>query len=410
MKIMRYIEFLKESKNVEIRIPKDIPLPKDVQDIAKEYHSAGKEIYVVGGAVRDFLKGKSPKDFDLVTNATFEESKEILSKKYGDKVSDEQGKNFGVLRVFTKDEPLGYEIASFRKDISGGRDTKGDDQKVELGSHITIEDDVKRRDLSINALFYDINKREIVDLVGGVKDLESGTVRTVGNPFERFREDRLRILRVFRFATRVDGGKIDDETAEAIKKDNKLRGLPSGQNVSQERIIEELEKAFEQAILYTDYLKLLDEFKMWEEIFPGSIINTNFVEAESFETYIANLFRNEENIRKLEKKMVAEWRFSKEIASRVTFLINLLNLKLEDGKFPPVFELMEDKKRSDCSDSLILDWLKLNGLEEDKVFNVFLGFQHSVDTKDIMDAGFKGSDIRGEKSRRIAIEFLEKLK
>ena len=184
----------KKDRNVllETRINREIPLPDDVIQFAQLFSDAGKEMYVVGGAIRDFLQGNKPKDFDIVTNASPEESKNILSSKF--RVSDEQGKNFAVIRVFTKDEPEGYEIASFRKDIAGGRDTKGDDQKVEIGEHITIEDDVKRRDLTINSLFYDINKKEIVDLVGGIDDIETGNIRAVGNPEERFKEDRLRIL------------------------------------------------------------------------------------------------------------------------------------------------------------------------------------------------------------------------
>src|SRR5574343_201600 len=89
---------------------KHMYLPQDVIDIAKLYHNSGKELYVVGGACRDFIQGKIPHDYDLVTNATPDESKKILN---GWNVSDEQGKNFGVIRVYTNSEPLGYEIAVF---------------------------------------------------------------------------------------------------------------------------------------------------------------------------------------------------------------------------------------------------------------------------------------------------------
>ena len=238
--ITRYKLFCESLKN---RISTDIPLPNDIIEISNAYIKAGKDIFLVGGAVRDFVKGISPKDYDLVTNALPNESKEILK---GFNVSDEQGKNFGVLRVFTKDEPTGYEIASYRKDISGGRDTKGDDQKVEMGDNVTIEDDCNRRDLTINALFYDIKKKQIIDLVGGVDDIKNGIIRAVGDASQRFIEDRLRILRVFRFAART-GGKIEDKTADAIKKDNRLKGIGPKDDVSQERIWEEMLKAFKQA-------------------------------------------------------------------------------------------------------------------------------------------------------------------
>lgn len=95
------------------KISTNIPLTNDIIEVSNAYIKAGKDIFLVGGAVRDFIQGKEPKDWDLVTNALPEESKEIL-KDF--KLSDEQGKNFGVLRLYTKDEPEGYEIASYRID------------------------------------------------------------------------------------------------------------------------------------------------------------------------------------------------------------------------------------------------------------------------------------------------------
>ena len=238
MKLKKYNQFITENK-----INAEIPLPNDIIEISNAYIKAGKDIFLVGGAVRDFIQGVKPKDWDLVTNALPDESKEILR---GFRVSDEQGKNFGVLRVYTKDEPEGYEIASYRRDLSGGRDTKGDDQKVEMGSNVTIEDDCMRRDLTSNALFYDIRNKKIVDLVGGVDDIKNGIVRAVGDASQRFIEDRLRILRIFRFAS-IMNGKIDEQTSKAILNDNRLRGIGPKDDVSQERIWEEMLKSFKQA-------------------------------------------------------------------------------------------------------------------------------------------------------------------
>ena len=245
-------------ESLKSRISADIPLPKDIIDISDAYIKAGKDIFLVGGAVRDFVQEITPKDYDLVTNALPDESKEIL-KDFN--VSDEQGKNFGVIRVFTKDEPTGYEIASYRRDISGGRDTKGDDQKVEMGNDVTIEDDCNRRDLTMNALFYDIKAKQIVDLVGGVDDIKNGIIRAVGDASQRFIEDRLRILRIFRFAART-GGKIDDQTSDAIRKDNRLRGVGPKDDVSQERIWDEIKKAYKQAKSFKHYLEFFNEFDM----------------------------------------------------------------------------------------------------------------------------------------------------
>jgi tRNA nucleotidyltransferase/poly(A) polymerase len=99
-------------ESLKSRISIDIPLPKDIIDISNAYIKAGKDIFLVGGAVRDFVKGITPKDYDLVTNALPNESKEIL-KDFN--VSDEQGKSFGVLRVFTEDEPTGTRVRHSRR-------------------------------------------------------------------------------------------------------------------------------------------------------------------------------------------------------------------------------------------------------------------------------------------------------
>lgn len=387
-----FCESLKHS-----RISADMQLPKDIINISNAYIKAGKDIFVVGGAVRDYIQGVQPKDYDLVTNALPEESKEILK---GFNVSDEQGKNFGVLRVYTKDEPLGYEIASYRRDISGGRDTKGDDQKVEMGSNVTIEDDCMRRDLTMNALFYDIKNKQIVDLVGGVDDIKRGIVRAVGDANQRFIEDRLRILRIFRFASRI-GGKIDIDTANAIKSDNRLRDIGPKDDVSPERIWDEIKKSFKQAQSFKDYLQFFNEFDMWGEVFPASKINTDIVECDEFTSYIANLFKFE-NTQTLERKMVLNYKIEYATSIKVLFLIDLLKLSPENA-----FDLYKKKIRCRISNSQIIDWLDTCGIH-DKMFIRFIDYVPSVSAEELMSKGFKGREL-GEEIKRLEIEKFKKL-
>lgn len=380
-----------------MRVKADIKLPQDVIDISDAYIKAGKDIFLVGGVIRDFLKQTKAKDYDLVTNALPEESKRIL-KDFN--VSDEQGKNFGVLRVFTKDEPLGYEIASYRKDISLGRDTKGDDVKVEMGSHITIEDDCMRRDLTMNALFYDIKTKEIVDIVGGIEDIKNGVVRAVGDASERFIEDRLRIMRIFRFASRMDGV-IDFDTFNAIKSDNRLRGISEKDDVSQERIWDEICKAFKQSKDFNVFLKLLTDFDMWEQIFPGVEINTNLIKSDDFLINITNLFKNEIPSARLENKLVQNFKMESNTARKIIFLLNMLSMKIEDVL--PVF-----KKRQQCfiTDSEILEWLSINSINDFR--NKFVKFKPSVNSQELMDKGITGRDL-GIKLNELEIEKFKKM-
>ncbi len=375
-RVKRYKQFITEN-----RIDSIISLPNDIIEISNAYIKAGKDIFLVGGAVRDFIQGIKPKDYDLVTNALPNESKEIL-KDF--KVSDEQGKNFGVLRVYTKDEPEGYEIASYRRDISGGRDTKGDDQKVEMGGDVTIEDDCNRRDLTMNALFYDIKNKQIVDLVGGIDDIKKGIVRAVGDASQRFIEDRLRILRIFRFAART-GVKIDDKTFEAIRKDNRLKGIGPKDDVSQERIWEEMKKAYKQAKSYKHYLEFFNEFDMWDEVFPGSKINTEIVDCEEFTSYITNLFKYEDTS-KLENRMILEYKIEGDIASKVVFLIDLLKLSPDNA-----FELYKKKIRCHVNNHQIIDWLDTCGIHS-RIFIRFIDYIPSVSAEDLMSQGFKGRE------------------
>lgn len=394
-KVIRYTDFVNEAY-----IKANMPIPTDIEQIANLFHDSGKDLFVVGGAVRDFLQGKVPHDYDLVTNSLPEESKQILC---GWKVSDEQGKNFGVLRIYTKDEPLGYELAVYRKDLSLGRDTKGDDKKVEIGEHITINDDVLRRDLSINALFYDINKGEIVDLVGGVSDIENNIIRAVGNPSERFNEDRLRICRCLRFAART-GGNIDKETSDAIKSNNRLRDISAKDDVSQERIIEEWNKTMEHALkggieVMQKYVDLLSEYNMWEQMFPilkcnkditVNILKNSIIFLDVFSDEHISSIKNQLNGMKFSNEMINEMIFLQEY---------LINNDSPNG----VYKLARMKERFHIDSKLLFDYYLNNYRKLNKQFlDAFLKYSDDgivINGSDLIKQGFKGVGIETEKQR-----------
>ena len=244
-------------ESTPVRQPLVMAIPSDLRELSDLFSAAGEELYIVGGAVRDTLLGKTPKDYDLATGASLDAVMDVVSQNPDNK-TDLTGKAFGVVRVWT---PAGneYEIATFRKDIGTGRRPD-----VELGA--TIEDDVQRRDLTVNALFYDMDAGEVVDYVGGIADVQDKRIRAVGDPAERFAEDKLRILRAVRFAARL-GSDLDAETRAAILEDNDLT------EVSPDRIHEELIKGISSAQDVTHFLELLADLQLYDQVFPGLRVN-----------------------------------------------------------------------------------------------------------------------------------------
>jgi len=364
-------------------------IPQSVKDLHKLFKASGKKLYLVGGAVRDFLTGDKPKDFDLATDALPDEVLGIISDKYRTNL---QGKAFGVVVVFTKDQPEGMEIATFREDISKGRNPE-----VKLGA--TIEQDVNRRDISFNGLFFDLDTNEIVDLVGGQQDLKDGVTRMIGDPNERFEEDSLRILRAFRFASRY-GHPLHKDTEAAIAKRNQLENidLESGEmkRISQERIWEEMRKAWKQAKDYRNYLAFFSKFDMWNQVFPGIEVCDDFVDTKDFVVVIASLFRNE-TTEGLENKMVQDFRIEIETAKKVVFLIDLTNMTAESA-----YDMSKRRQQCAISDETMLEWLKVN----DSQFPVplkFIEYRPTVSSQELMAKGFSGKEL-GEEIKRLEID------
>jgi tRNA nucleotidyltransferase/poly(A) polymerase len=364
-------------------------IPQSVKELHELFQSAGKKLYLVGGSVRDFLTGDKPKDFDLATDALPDEVLEIVGDKFRTNL---QGKAFGVVVVYTKEVPEGMEIATFREDVSKGRNPE-----VKLG--VTIEDDVKRRDLTYNSLFYDLDTRQIVDLVGGKEDLQSGITRMVGNPIERFDEDSLRILRAFRFASRYEHP-LHKDTESAIEKRKQLQNIDpeTGEmkRISQERVWEEMKKAWKQAKDYNYYLSFFTKFDMWDEVFPGANINTNLVKSKDLVVVIANLFKNESTLG-LADRLAQEYKIELELVTKVAFLISLLNFKVED-----VFDIYKKRQQCAISDATILEWLKVQTIDTNELIK-FVEYKPSVSAQELMSQGFKGKDL-GIEIKRLEVE------
>src|ERR1051326_2618177 len=203
--------------------------PKPVLEIARRLEDAGYEAWCVGGAVRDALLGHPHLDWDLATSARPDEVREIFGRRRTIPV----GVEFGTVGVLDDAGTL-HEVTTFRRDVK----TDGRHAEVEFGA--SLDEDLARRDFTINAIAYSPATRELRDPFGGQQDLDRRVVRAVGDPDARMREDRLRALRAIRFSARFEFD-IDAATLEAI-----ARSAPHMGRLSAERVKQELEKTLEQ--------------------------------------------------------------------------------------------------------------------------------------------------------------------
>ncbi len=221
----------------------NLKLPQYIEEILERYSAAGFEAFCVGGAVRDSLLLKEPYDWDITTNALPEETKELFS----DKRIIETGIKHGTVTVIFDKRPV--EITTYRTD--GAYLDSRHPESVSFTK--SIEEDLSRRDFTINAIAYNPSCG-LVDLFGGENDIYNSIIKTVGDPDKRFKEDALRILRALRFSS-VLGFKIEDETKEAIHENRFLL-----RDISAERISSELVKMlvgqniFEVLSEYSDVL------------------------------------------------------------------------------------------------------------------------------------------------------------
>jgi tRNA nucleotidyltransferase/poly(A) polymerase len=382
---------------------KQMILPNDILSFNKLFKAAGKDLYVVGGAVRDFIKNIEPHDFDLVTNALPDETIQILSKFK----TDLQGKHFGVIRVFTTDCKEGYEIASYRKDISKGRDNKSDSKKVELSDKITLNDDCIRRDLTINALYYDIDNNIIIDNVNGISDIENNIINCVGEPILRFNEDRLRILRTIRFAARYEA-KIGQKTHDALLTDNRLRNISEIDDVSQERIIDEFKKMIDYSIkqknfnLSIIYLKYLINYNLLTEMFPGLEFDVNYKSYQKVQNYdilyyiiLYSLFSNFIENPDFKNKFIFNFKFSLKDYNNLYFMYMFNKHSKDYTKFYYLKKLqlkfnIESEYISNISNSFDIDTkFTLN----------FINFKFSINGNDLLENGFKTIELSKEIER-----------
>ncbi len=228
--------------------------------VVRDLQQAGFKAYLVGGCVRDLILKLKPKDFDVVSDATPEQIKSVISN------SRIIGRRFKLVHV-----RFGYEVievatfrgsAEDRNAVSRNEMSESDDgQLLRDNIYGEIEEDVVRRDFKANALYYDPVEGEVLDFVDGLSDIQNKKLCSIGDPTQRFREDPVRMLRVIRFASKLNFS-MEDEALQMIEQEGKLLS-----NVSSARLFDEVLKLFHGGAAYDTYV-LLRKYGLFKYLFP----------------------------------------------------------------------------------------------------------------------------------------------
>lgn len=255
-------------------INRTMPLPSSVEYVLSKLKENGYQAYVVGGAVRDFLMGKTPHDYDLTSDALPSQISDVFKDFY----QEHSGEKHGTIRVIIDHKPI--EITTFRCD-EGYTDYRRPDN-VEFVKDVYI--DSKRRDFSINAFYY--SEGHIYDFHEGLEDLNNKIIKTIGNPSARFHEDALRILRAIRFSAKL-GYEIESKTKTALLDCKEELNL-----IAKERILIELKEISSTSNFFRNIKEYFPIFKL---IIPcldkigNSIDDIYNFGTKSYGDYIASL-------------------------------------------------------------------------------------------------------------------------
>lgn len=363
-----------------------ITIPKYVEKIMANLESCGFEVFAVGGCIRDSLLGKTPSDWDLCTNASpsevisaFDEYKLILTGMKHGTVAVKTGKNI-------------VEITTYRTD-GGYSDGRHPENVKFIG---TIEEDLKRRDFTVNAIAYN-RRKGIKDIFDGVDDLSIGVIRCVGKPEERFKEDALRIMRAIRFSA-VLGFDIDEKTKKAVFEYKYLLS-----RISKERLMSELDKI----MLSDNAEKSLDTYKDIFEFIFKMCINTDDIHTikslpKDISIRIAAIFRSSDNNKVL--KILKDMKMSKKRYKDIETYLSVKNLspvankvfcknflrKYGADKADMCFDFMISDDRGDVSAWKACKKICKDIIESGECFSLS---ELNVDGKDILKLGFDGRDI-----------------
>ena len=234
-------------------------IDKDAQKVVKTLNKAGHETYLVGGCIRDLLLGHKPKDFDIATSATPEQVHKTFKR------SRLIGRRFRLVHIMFSSRKY-IEVATFR---SGKVKTASNGIIVRDNLYGTLKEDAFRRDFSVNGLYYDLQKSQVIDYVDGLDAINNSEIRMIGKPIERFEEDPVRMIRAIRFSVKL-GAKLDPKISKSISNHAHLLS-----NIPPARLYDEIIKLFHNDKSLEVFEQLL-KFGLLKYLF-GQTKETSFI-------------------------------------------------------------------------------------------------------------------------------------
>lgn len=392
------------SKNEPTLHRYELQVPEAVKTVCRAFYAAKEKVFIVGGCLRDAYYGLKPKDWDLATACEPERVKEIL-----DTFRDEKhplgihhfpkGEAFGVISAMpwcgNHEGNKGryafeVEIATFRKDIGEGR-------RPDSVKFCDMEEDAKRRDFTINALYYDPLNNRIYDYVGGFNDLSNRTVRCVGNPMDRFREDPLRVLRYIRFLCKITQSTYSEYADSDHRKAVGVYAKMGLKGVSPERVREEFLKGVNSSN-YHYVLSLKSAELLNNVVFPGcKVSDCERLHTSNKYTLIASLLV-ETGSKKIEA-LLNKLCYSSEECKYVYFYMFFNEIFQSDGgdikeKMDEVYQIKKfEKTRHLNVDKYLRSWGDTFGINRTPI-DAYRMWTLSSSVNEVPDiAGLKGKEI-----------------
>ena len=342
-------------------------IDKDAKKVVKTLNKAGYETYLVGGCIRDLLLGHKPKDFDIATSATPEQVHKTFKR------SRLIGRRFRLVHIMFPSRKY-IEVATFR---SGKVKTTSNGVIVRDNLYGTLKEDAFRRDFSVNGLYYDIQKSQVIDYVEGLEALKNSEIRMIGKPVERFKEDPVRMIRAIRFKVKL-GATIDPKISKSISNQAYLLA-----NIPAARLYDECIKLFHNENAY----------EVFEQLIKDGLLNYLFPQTKET-LFIKITLLNTSNRIKIGKPVTPAFLFAVFLWGAQNKRFNELNKK-KKSRILTMTQASEDVISEQTKKVLMPRWLS------DRVKDIWL-MQYQLENYGLK----KAQELIGHPRFRMAYDFL----